>query len=369
MSVLFIDGFTHYGTASEKGWINANSMVPTASRGRWSGGSMYGTGYLTNFNNNTSFPAIEKLLPANQTTVFMGANVKGNRMDPGYKIFGLFDYGVGEQLDVRTNSSGQLYITRNGTQLGSTAALITALGATTWAFVEFAAFISPTAGWVEVRKDNALVASYYGPSGTNRGTANGNTRNTANSYVSALRLGYADNPGGGYGSSAAWDFSDLYVLNASGAVNNDFLNDIRVVTLMPDGTGTPGDAQSFGHTGAGVTSNYQAVDETLADQDTTYVHSSIVGQRDLYSYADLPANVAAVYALQFIPEARKDDSGSRTLGITVRSGGSEADLATTINLTGSYQMLPFVAEKNPVTSAAWTPVDVNAIESGPKVIA
>lgn len=82
----------------------------------------------------------------------------------------------------------------------------------------------------------------------------------------------------------------MYVLDGTGTTNNDFLGDINVRTLKPNG-----DA-SVAMTRSGGTTNAENVDNipVSADwDDTSYVESGTSTTKDLYDYTALETEDAS----------------------------------------------------------------------------
>lgn len=261
------------------------------------------------------------------------------------------------QLDLRTSGSNFLNLTRNGTVV-CTSSATHSVGA--WHWVEVGAFISPTAGWCELKLNGVLVATYYGTTGTNRGNANGNTRATTVNSIRFMRYGAI----AGNSQYADRSFDDLLIMNSSGATLNDHIGERRVVGLLPTGAGATTNLTRVGT----AATNWQAVNNNPLDGDVTYVSSSVPGTYDTYALADLPSSTTGVDAVVAEPVARRDDVGVRDIVSVVRSAGSEATgPATASPLLPTYRTYQHVFEVNPVTLAGWTVPDLNQLELGVKL--
>jgi hypothetical protein len=160
--------------------------------------------------------------------------------------------------------------------------------------------------------------------------------------------------------SNSYGVDDLYLMNDTGTVNNDFAGDVRVQCIYPNGAGN--------YTGftANTGTNWQAVDETAHDGDTTYVFSDVAGTRDSYNFQDLAGSATRVCGVQRMASARKDDAGSRLVKTFYRSGGVDYDSAST-SLGTTYNYSIDILETNPATSSEWTVTDINNAEFGIKV--
>ncbi|MFH1737738.1 MAG: hypothetical protein ABIH23_01935 [bacterium] len=244
--------------------------------------------------------------------------------------------GATEQCAVSFNASGKLTLQRQATVL--------ATGTTTiQAGVEYHAQVKVTinnAGSMELKLNGVSEVS-----------ASGDTQATANAYANTIYF-WSD------GGTISGIYIDDYVLfDGTGAANNDFGGDLKVFHKLPSGTGNY--AQWTPSAGA----NYENVDETPPDDDTTYNSSSTSGQKDSFQFsaASLTGSVPGVMCLY---RARKDDAGSRTLRRLIRVGSSDYYGATLPGITDTYSYLEEILEQDPSTSATWTTSGVDAAEYG-----
>jgi len=151
------------------------------------------------------------------------------------------------------------------------------------------------------------------------------------------------------------------VLDGSGAVNNDFLGDTKSETLRPTGAGTAtGWTPSTG-------SNWQNVDDTAPNDDADYNSTSTAGATDTFALGDLATTPAAIYGVQACVEIRKDDAGSRSAALVLRSGGT-AYVGATQSVLDAYTVLREIWEADPATGLPWTAAAVNNLEVGYRLI-
>ena len=286
--------------------------------------------------------ALGKALP-NLATVVCGAacNLTATPATTPRVIIRLRD-GSTVQLSVTVEADNSIGV-RRGDHTGALLAQSSPckIGAGAWHFVELKATIHNSAGSVQVRLNGVTVVAVTGL----------DTQNTSNAYATEIQFwqGYID---------------DLYVLDTTGsAPHNDFLGDVRVRTLYPDGAGS----STQWTPSAG--SNYQNVDETgTADGDTTYNSSSTAAQKDLFTFSNLPDASGTVYAVQERWKARKDDGGTREARSVVKSGAT-TNSGQTEALGSSYVgYIGDIHSVNPDTAAAWTISEVNAVEAGYELI-
>jgi hypothetical protein len=332
MSLRFIDGFDHYTAADiTKKW---NAIGPTGTvaiqlnNGRISGNSIR-IDPLGCF--------LQKTLD-NQATWIVGIAMQTPGLPPAGQsavIMQWLDGANGVQCDLRVNADGTLSITRNGAALaGGTSTASLKVGG--YHYIEAKVTISTSilASSCQVQLDsNVVITVATGQS----------TQSTANATANTIVLA---------GAAVGCLFDDVYICDGTGAVNNTFLNDCRVVTLFPNGAGF---STQFSVTGAAT--NWQAVSNNPPQTDITYVSSNTPGQIDLYTVGNL-AVAGTIKGVQTVVDARKDDAGARQLAAEIRIGGTNYVGASAF-LATSYQMNSEIRETNPNTGVAWTQADIN----------
>lgn len=359
MTLRFVEGFDHLAVASPNfgdfittgKWTafgnNAASVI-TQATGRYGAPGTYlrvtGGGFIAGY--------LDKLNLPNMTTMVVGFAYRTNFVTstPGYFL----DSGVA-QISFQTTGTNQLAVYRGdiGTLLGTTT---TVIPLNTWVYLEFRVLIDPSVGTVDIRQDGVSILSLTGL----------NTRSTANSFVNGFRIGYNHN--GSAGQNQDWD--DLYCLDTTGSVNNNFLGEVRIATIYPTGSSADGlpHTQWTPNTG----NNFAAVNQTTPDGDTTYVSDATVGHIDTYAFGDLPVAASTIFGIQYNVVARKDDVGIRQIAPVYRrpsAGGADFVGATGVNLTSVYTDQTSIVELNPDTASAWTPAAVNAAEFGIETVA
>ena len=119
----------------------------------------------------------------------------------------------------------------------------------------------------------------------------------------------------------------------------------------------------------GAAANYLLTAEAPPDADFSYVSDANVGDIDRYSYAGLPGVPTNIVGVGTLLYSRKDDAGTRSLRVSVNSGGTISDNGTDLvqNSTCAYFEAWFPNDPN--TGTAWTASGVNAAKFGPKVTA
>src|SRR5262252_1307007 len=124
------------------------------------------------------------------------------------------------------------------------------------------------------------------------------------------------------GGVFANNYDDIYICDGvdatatQGRPNNDFLGDLKIVTMVPTAAGdttgwTPSTAPNWG-----------AVDE-IPVNTTDYVSTAAAttGTRDLYNLNDLPANANLVYGIREGLYCQKSDAGTANIKTTIKESG------------------------------------------------
>lgn len=339
MTLRFIDSFDHYVTADGglKGYTYAATGV-TAAIGR------NGTAGVRS--GNTNFPCDLVLPGADFNPIIVGFAYRASSLSLASLV--QFAHSGTMHIHIDLTSTGFLQVRRgqNGTVLGTGTFQFTA---GVYAYVEAKVNIHGSTGSVEVKVNGATDINITGANTQNGGTA----------AVNTLRLFYS-----GTAVGTTMDIDDLYVCDTAGSVNNDFLGDVRVEALLPNGNGNS--SQLVG-SDSNSTDNYLLVDEAAPNGDTDYVESSTVSDKDTYAFGNLTSTSGTVLGVQVLPYARKTDAGTRSIKSVARLSGTEEDSADK-TLSTSYAYLKDIRETKP-GGGAWSISDVNSAEFGVKVSA
>ncbi|PSJ50518.1 hypothetical protein C7I85_30010 [Mesorhizobium soli] len=139
---------------------------------------------------------------------------------------------------------------------------------------------------------------------------------------------------------------------------------VRVIdTLRPNAAGDSAALQRFG-----AATNWQAVAETAADGDTSYVYSGTSGNVDLYNFADLATTPSAITAVIVNNHVRAEGAGTINVRAKAKRSTSTAN-GDTIEIAGTaYRNIQQAFTTDPSTSAAWTAAGVNAAQIGLEVV-
>jgi hypothetical protein len=341
----FIDSFDHYATADIGTKWTTVGASPTinSSAGRRSGGCLAcpsGANY------------VRKTLD-NQATFIVGFALYINTL-PSVTSTSLVEFfdGATAQFTFAMTTAGAIDARRgayNGTSLGTS---VNTFSTGTWYYIEAKVTINNTTGVVEFRVNG---------SNTNwLNLSSQNTRAGSNNYASIVQAGFV------VSASASIYIDDLYILDAQGSTNNNFLGDVRVDAYLPNGNGN---YSQFTGSDSNSTDNYLLVDDTTPNGDTDYVQSDTVGNYDTYAMTDMSHTPSSIYGVQVSASCKKDDAGSRSIALCNRSNSTDSD-GTTTALGTSYQILSHVFETDGGHSGvAWTKANFNSAEFGVKVAA
>lgn len=98
------------------------------------------------------------------------------------------------------------------------------------------------------------------------------------------------------------------------------------------------------------------------------VRGTAAAQKDLFSFPALSNVPSAIYGVAVKGFVHKSDSGTRTVSLPMRSGGTDSDgsaASQAMSTTGQWQRSLYPTD--PATGAAWTAAGVNAASAGVSV--
>ena len=348
MTLLSFNGFEGYDTPYDQrdasDFINL-IQVPNFiySTGRNGGASLkyndyqFGQG-VVRFN----FSSID-----NTKTAIMGMAIKFGNLGSGNNVVIEFSESInswiGFQADLLSNGSLRLRLKYYSTTLVSYDYPLTA---NQWYYIEVKYKCHDTLGVGVVRVNEQEVINFSGD------TKSGLVGNTTIQWFE-LSFPY----------SVDMEVDDIYIADTEGTENNDFLGDIRIDAIHPNGAGNHTDlAPSVG-------ANYECIDETTMD-DTDYVEGVNVADKDSYSYADVPTdlNDAGIIGLQIKNNCKRTASATNIkIDPFIRTGSTDysqtvQDLPDTIGIVFGDIIIEDPSDSNP-----WTQAKINACEFGMEV--
>lgn len=276
------------------------------------------------------------------------------KMVSGYTVNGggmfSFEDGSGTyHLNVGWNASTGLFTLNRGGFFGNggTNIATSSSGALNGSvhYYEFEWVIDASAGVFKMWVDGTLVINFAG-----------NTANTANHYVAVFHV-YA----GGNGMTAY--FGDVYVNDNSGTVDNGILGD---TTIRGYAVASAGAHADFSRGGVDTGSNSGQLAKLFADV-ASINNDFTVGHRDDFVMAAI-AGSPTIKGARLWAYAQKDNTGARSLALTINSGGTD-DIGANQSLSGpGYGWYSRDASVDPHTSALFASATaLNAIKAGYKL--
>jgi hypothetical protein len=341
MSLLLIDGFEDLTS-----WVLTGG-VTSASGGR--------NGNMLQSSTNNNYVKRKVAASEEHATWCCGMAIKiisgPDTGDASILIFSSDD-GAVNHASLVLNTSRILKFVRGSASSGtSLASYSTPLVIGQWYYLEMKVFMHDTTGTYEVKVNNTTQMV-----GTGADTKNAGTK----TVFDTLKIGSIDVTSGSFLSAG---FDDLYLLSGAGtAPQNDFLGDLAVETLYPDGM----DVTTWTGSDGNAVDNYLLIDEAGTPVDTDYVQSSTVGAREMYTVQPLVRTTGTVPGVMVQCRANKSDSGPRGLKVVAKESGGTIRSSADNALTTTFTDYPLPLEKKNDNSA-WTVADVNALNIGVEV--
>lgn len=342
MTLLWFDGFETYNTNALAQQIpeliTCDITDAGGSTGRRSSGRLYLADSWRNYD-----VTLQNTLTDNTIIIFGVALYRNHTAAWGYNatypLMWFADNAGYRHINVHAKASARVIEMRDG------AGSILGTGTWTmpyqeWVYFEIKIYVHDTAGTVETKINGDTDISL-----TSQDTKNG-----ANGWLGKLQLSTPY-------QTCPMLYDDLYLCNGQGSKNNDFLGDIRVDVLRPNGAGAHSDFTP----NAG--SNYQNVDENYPDDDTTYNYSNTVGHKDTYALPSLESLGTTIHGVKNQIRVRKDDAGSRKIKVISRLNSTNY-LSPEKTLSDTYKTFRKIYEDNPDDAAAFEEADITGMESG-----
>lgn len=325
-----MDSFDHYGTTNLDAKYNSSTAGCSISAGNGRNATaallLSSTGNLT------------KTLTANAAVLIVGMAIKFTAFPAGaLNILNFYDSSTRQSL-INLNTNGTLAILRGDSPIPlSTSTRSVQINA--WHYLEFK-ITTGNAGSFEIRLDEEAILTLAGI----------DIQVSGNDYINNIRW---------VGQSSTY-IDDLYACDALGAVNNDYLGDIRVEALLPTS-----DATYSQWTPTVPGTHWNLVDDNPASM-TDNISDTVAGHIDTYGFSDLVTDSGDVLALQTLLYADKTDAGVRTVRDLVRVGGVDFT-GDSKNVTTTPLYYIQVRENNPA-GGVWLIAAVNAIEAGAELV-
>lgn len=336
MALIFTDSFDHYQTAdiARKWTSNAFNSIGASSGRRGTQGMVCNSG-----------SAVASITLPAQTTYIIGAAVFKQSNAQRSNIFSFKEGGI-VHVVITAEPGGFIGAYRGNptTNLLERSAL-SRVKEDAFQYIEAKVLVSGTVGTVEVRINGEVVMNL-----TNQDTDNGGAVPT----IDALQVAGNQN------------FDDLYICDILTGNNDDFLGDIEVEMVLPDGAGNATQWTTL----VGAATHWQAVNESPAiDDDTSYVETATNTHLDQFTFGNLTSITggSTILGVQ-VTTCCRADSGAATIRTVKRP--------TTVDFNGgnhvlgsSFTMIREIWETDLQAAAAWTDSTFNATEFGVEKVA
>ncbi len=220
-----------------------------------------------------------------------------------------------------------------------------------WYYIEVKYRCHDTLGVCQWRMDEQLVYNFSGDT---------KTSSTSNPTITNCKFFF------GYNTNASGEYSevdDIYFADTNGATHNDFLGDVRIDAIHPNGAG------NYAQFTPSAGNNYECVDEEIVNE-SDYVSSATDGQKDSYSYANAPTDLddADIKAVQIMSYAKRTATAdTRKITPFIRTGGTDYSQSD-VSLSDSFvETKGDIVLLDPSDSNPWTQAKINACEFGMEV--
>jgi hypothetical protein len=242
-----------------------------------------------------------------------------------------------------------LSVRAGSTVLGSV--LSAAFAATgVWKHVGLDVKIASSGGWVYLYLDGVLIFSFDGD--TNDGAATFNKITIGSPIV-------------GHTWAIPIYYDDIYLDNLSGESAPTAPPDYRFLPVLPNGNGIS--SQWLGNDG-NRTDNYLLVDDIPPDNDTTYVESSVSGEKDSYDMTDptIPTGWEVSAVIPFAVVKKLNAGGALNLKLETRTtiSGSPSFASSAAIVLGTAYALAWERRVLNPSGGGWTTAMINALAIG-----
>jgi hypothetical protein len=155
-------------------------------------------------------------------------------------------------------------------------------------------------------------------------------------------------------------FDDLGINNTSGGSDDSWCGDGKIVCLTPDGNGTY--SQFIGSDGNSV-DNYLLVDETPPDDDTSYVETTVSGDKDSYEMSDYTGVGRSILRVWTEARARDTVAAGGQIKLGFITDGSEYESSALSLLTTYSRVVGTGYTQNPYTVSGWAEADLDGVQT------
>lgn len=364
MAIVFMDSFSHYSTSElDKKWtkieddggastwtiaaegrtdgcvkrVNGNGFIELSpfmvQAGGWTPTASGVVGFAVKIDDLAD---VSGGIPGTYNSVYEGSNF----------LFSVKS-GANTQFGVMLQPNGTLTVHNygSGALIGTS---IEAMQSGVWSYLEFKWVIGDS-GSLVIKRDGTTILSI---SGVDLAWDKLAFPSPPDNWTSFTVGGWDTIVAG----TSTMRVCDLYCIDLTGTFNNDFLGDVTVEYIKPDGVGADAD-----WTPNSAVANWTVQDDVPPDSDTSYVSTTTVSDRDSYSFEDVVGDPLAIQICTFM---RAENTGAAAIEHSTRIGGVDYEF----NQFGipdtayAFQVQPL--DTSPDSGVQWTKTEIDASEFG-----
>ena len=282
-------------------------------------------------------------IPATSTELYFGVAVYATGFSYANGNVTIYFTGIDAGLRIDGNS-GTIWWQRGSTVVG----VAQTFPLNRWNYVE--CYIKPVAagtGVITIKVNGVTVYTNAAVQTISNAFSNfGNMRFMGQSYSSTLGYMY---------------FDDIVVNDVSGAANNTWPGQVRLLPMRIKG---PGDHTALSRGGVDLGYNQSQVREIFSA--LAWVEGVNTDDYDLYG-VDAPALPAGATISNIILELHaRSQAGGKSIKPIIKSNATASDGAATV-LSTAWQLVQAVWAVDPQDSAAWTAADLATLQVGVKI--
>lgn len=348
MSIIWAEGFDHYGTTPSGGrtamlsgawadfdWGNGNAPAISSVQART------GT-YSLRFDYNslaTDGVLARRVLGSAHIVVGLAGgwyfnslpNVNGEH---GFEFRNNANNCIA-YLAIQSDGAIGLYTGSGRTLIASSDPVITAAA---WQHIEAKIVADTVVGEVEVRVNGLTVLHM---TDINLGS------------LGATQVVYGM-PNSDSGGSLVYYIDDLVAWNDDGTANNDFIGPARVETIFP-----VADTAVADFTPVGDADGFDCIDNVPPDGDTTYISGAAEGDVSEFELGTLPPETEIIRCVYIPFMGKLEDAGIGNAQVSLVSG-ADVSLGPDTVLTTAYTYCGGTHDVDPATGLEWTKAGLEA---------
>lgn len=340
MSLLWIEGFDHYGTGSagatiaEAGaWAELDNASPSTANPR-TGTCALRIGLASTARRVLGGP----IANCGAGGAFYLSQLPG-ASNRACRILAFKDAANNDQITLTIETTGTIGVWQGLTQIHTSTDLVYARS---YFHLEAYVVVDSAAGALEVRVNGVTFINLTGIDTDPRGTGE----------VSQIEIAQ------GASAGLTMDVDDLFAWSGAGSDNNDFIGDKKVYTVVPNA-----DTATEEWSLASGTDTYAMLDGIPPVDGSAYIYADAAGPKSVVELGSIPAEVVAIAGAMSATRAWKTDAGNAKVLPSVISGGTE-DTGDEHALSQAPTYYHDVYETDPNTGAPWTVSGINAAQYG-----